>query len=359
MRLVGQAPMVPRTGSTARLARRAMLATASAARPAWFTVTMATGIVSVALLQAGFDVVSAVLFVLTIAAFSVTAVANLLRAAVLPGDLVAELGDGRQAFAVFATVAALDVAGARIAAAGNGPVAAAFAAAALATWLSLACVIPLRLARDRLSSTDVSGSWYLCAVATQSLAIAAAFLRLRGMLPTALAFWAGTAAFLLGALLYAAVSTAVMARLRTVGLRPDEPTAPYWVAMGAASITAFAAVQLRTAGAGPATIGAGTFTVMAAASWAVATCLLPVLAFRSARRHLHQPAPLRYRADLWMIVFPAGMYAVASMQVGTAAGWPALRLIGRVAVWPATAAWALVFLAMAAAAWSGWAARRR
>lgn len=335
-----------------------MITVASAARPAWFSVTMATGIVSVALLQANSPVVSTALLVVTIAALGVTAVANLVRAAAAPRDLSAEFGDARRSFTAFATVAALDVAGVRLVADCDAAVVAALIAAALLSWLLVACVIALRLARDRPSRTDVNGTWYLSAVAAQSLAIAAASLRSSGMLPSTLASWLGTAAFLVGTLLYLAVWVALVARLRAVGLRSDEPTAPYWVAMGAASITALAAAQLRLAGAGPATIGATTLTVLAIASWAAASCLLLPLAVRSAWRHLRWSAPLRYRADLWMVVFPAGMYAVASMQAGTAAGWPVLRMIGRAAVWPAMAAWTLVFVAMAASARSLWRSRR-
>jgi tellurite resistance protein TehA-like permease len=354
MQQVEQARTEPRTGSTRSQVRRAVVRTGAAARPSWFTMTMATGIVSVALLRAGNHALSAALLVVTLAAFCVTAAANLLRAAMLPADAAAELGDGSRAFTAFAVVAAMDVAADRLAGGGHSIATATLAAAALVTWLSLACLIPLRLARERPSATDVGGSWYLCAVATQSLAVVAAALRSAGTLPPPLASWAGTAAFLLGTLIYLAVSVAIVVRLRAVGLRKDEPTAPYWVAMGAASITALAAAQLHLAGAGPATIGAASFTVLASTAWVVATGLLPVLVVRSAWRHLRSSAPLRYRADLWMIVFPAGMYALASMQIGTAAGWPALRLVGRVAVWPATAAWILVFAAMAASALSPW-----
>ena len=44
-----------------------------------------------------------------------------------------------------------------------------------------------------------------------------------------------------------------------------------------------------------------------------------------------------------MIVFPAGMYATASMRIGTAAGLPLIRETGTAAAWVAAAAWAAVF----------------
>lgn len=58
------------------------------------------------------------------------------------------------------------------------------AGAALAAWLGFTCVIPARLAgwpRARPAITQVNGTWYLWAVGTQSLAIAAAFLSADGL----------------------------------------------------------------------------------------------------------------------------------------------------------------------------------
>ncbi len=318
------------------------------ARPAWFAVVMATGIVSIALLRVHSGLLSTALLFVALGCFCVIALANLTSAIASPGGPAGELRDASRAFTSFAVVAALDVVGARLADSGLTAAAAAFAAAAFAVWLLLASILPFRLAAGGpVRVKDVSGTWYLCVVGTQSLAIAAAFLRSGGMLPAALASWAGTTALLLGAFGYVAVSTTVALRLRAIGLPACEPTASYWVAMGAASITALAAAQLRLAAAGPATIGTFALTVIATASWAIASSLLPLLAVRSCRRHLSGTAPLRYRADLWMVVFPAGMYSVASIEVGTVTGWPVLRGIGVAAAWVAAAAWALTFAAMA------------
>lgn len=49
-----------------------------------------------------------------------------------------------------------------------------------------------------------------------------------------------------------------------------------------------------------------------------------------------------------MIVFPAGMYATASMRIGSATGAPAIHDAGSVAVWIAAAVWALAFAGMLA-----------
>ena len=119
---------------------------------------------------------------------------------------------------------------------------------------------------------------------------------------------------------------------------------------GAASITVLAAAQILGGPRSPALSAARTgLTAAAVAFWVLATGLIPLLAGRSAWRHLFRRQPLRYRSDLWMVVFPAGMYATASMRLGMVAGLPLIHAVGAVAAWPAAAAWAVTFTAMLAA----------
>ena len=127
--------------------------------------------------------------------------------------------------------------------------------------------------------------------------------------------------------------------------------APYWVAMGAASISAFAAARVAPlAGAAdpaarPVVTGGGL------AAWVVATCLVPGLAAVSVAR-LPRPLRLRYGTGGWVFVFPLGMYATAGLTLGAVAGVPLLHHVGAAAVWPAVAAWAVTAFVMGAVALS-------
>ncbi|HTX25580.1 MAG TPA: hypothetical protein VME19_01035 [Streptosporangiaceae bacterium] len=96
----------------------------------------------------------------------------------------------------------------------------------------------------RRAIADVSGTWQLRVVGTQSVAIAATSAYAAGTVPDRLAAWAASAAWAAGALLYVLVTALVITRLRTVGLAPGDPFAPYWVTMGAASITVLAAARI-------------------------------------------------------------------------------------------------------------------
>lgn len=348
------------------------------AAPGSFAMVMATGIVSTALLRTGSSHLSGLLLIIAVTSLAVLAVASAGRAAAFPADLRDDLTSPDRSFSAFALVAACNVVGDRLAADGHDLAAAALAGVALAAWLALTCLVPARLAvlqRGRSSVlprgrpavrlhlrpviSDVGGSWYLWAVSTQSLAIAATFLQAAGLLPVRAAALAAITAWSAGAAIYLAVTAAVAARLLLAGLRPQHATAPFWVAMGAASITALAAAQILGINGSPAVHAARPLiTGLAVIFWALATCLIPPLIARSAWRHLRRHAPLSYRAELWMIVFPAGMYATASMQLGAAAGLPLMQRVGTAAAWVAAAAWALTFTAMLVSPLAGRSPRR-
>lgn len=326
------------------------------AEPAWFAMVMATGIVSAALRQDGWPGPAQVLLAGAAACFAVIAVAVGWRAVRHPAALAAELGRPQRVFTAFAAVAACAVLGNGLTGAGPGGAAARIAAAVLAgaallLWLALtgwalACLGGwLRAGRP---VTAVNGTWYLWAVGTQSLAIAAAFLHAGGLLPARPAAAAAIAAWSAGLALYLVIMALVAARLLRARPGPRDATAPYWVAMGAASISAFAAARAAplTGAAFPAArpvIAGGGI-----AAWVLATCLVPALACFSVTR-LARPPRLRYGTGGWVFVFPLGMYATAGLTLGAVADVSLLHHVGAVAVWPAAVAWATTAFAMVTA----------
>jgi hypothetical protein len=240
-----------------------------------------------------------------------------LRTAAFPADLRRDLARPASAFTNFAFVAACGVLGNRLAGDGHNAAAAVLAAAALAGWPALTCLVPGRMAihyREPAAVTGISGNWYLWAVGTQSLAIAATFLVAGGLIRAQPATLAAIAAWSAGVTVYLLITVLVAVRLALADLGAQDPTAPYWVIMGGASITVLAAAQILR-GLGLAALGAArpVFTTAAVIFWAMASGLIPLLIARGVWRHLCRREPLGYRADLWTIVFPAGMYATASM----------------------------------------------
>ena len=322
------------------------------ADPRAFAMVMATGIVSVALRQAGSPVLSSALLWVASAAFVVLAAASVWRAAGFPRDVRADLTRSDRVFGYFAVAAAASVLAARLSGRGQREVVTVLAVFTALAWAGACCAaIAFLTARTgtRRAITDVNGTWQLWVVGTQSVAIAATSAYAAGVVPDRLAAWAGLVAWCAGAALYLLVTALVIARLLTVGLAPGDPFGPYWVTMGAASITVLAAAQiLHVTGPAVLAVSRPALTGLALAFWSVASALIPALTVIGTARWLRGQAAKGFRRELWMIVFPAGMYATASMRIGAEAGLPLIREVGTAAVWVAAAVWMGVFAWMTA-----------
>jgi tellurite resistance protein TehA-like permease len=141
----------------------------------------------------------------------------------------------------------------------------------------------------------------------------------------------------------------VTVALLTYPVGPAELTPPYWVFMGATAISVLAGAQILQLPPSP--LSAAVHAVLAGLSvmlWAFGTWLIPLLVVLGVWRHVVRRVPLTYEPGMWSIVFPVGMYAVASHELGTALNVSWLVTLGRDAAWPALATWTAVFVAMIA-----------
>jgi len=76
--------------------------------------------------------------------------------------------------------------------------------------------------------------------------------------------------------------------------------------------------------------------------WAFGTWWIPLLVILGLWRHARRHWPLTYEATLWSVVFPLGMYSVATLTFGKVAHLAFMKPLVRVMFWVAVAAWALV-----------------
>jgi tellurite resistance protein TehA-like permease len=60
---------------------------------------------------------------------------------------------------------------------------------------------------------------------------------------------------------------------------------------------------------------------------------------------------------LWSLVFPLGMFALASLRLSLAAGVPLLRTLSEGMVWIALAAWVATSIGLAWSVWRSFSAR--
>ena len=337
----------PATATASLLAR--LRSGISELDPGYFALVMATGIVSVAVGAAGAPGLSAVMLGLTIACYLVLVAAYGWRAGRYHSRFLADTADPAKAFALFTFVAGSDVLGARLAIDGHDAWTAVLLAVAAVAWLLLSYGIPLLLVSRRGTRplpAGINGLWFLWPVGTQSIAVAVTALPLapaRTLAPVAVCLWA------VGVVLYLLIAGLVLAGLLLFPAGPAGLSPAYWVFMGATAISVLAGagvLGLRTDALVVAVhpVVAGLSVVL----WAFGTWLIPLLIALGVWRHVVCRVPLRYGPSLWSMVFPLGMYCVASRALGSALHVSWLVTAGRDGTWIAFGAWALVFAAMIA-----------
>lgn len=319
--------------------------------PGYFSLVMATGIVSTAMYQDRQGWLSMLLLWLTVACYLVLLGVSAVRVVAFPDEFRADLFDSGRAFGLFTFVAATDVLGTRLALDGHHTIAFGLLAAGTAAWLVLGYLVPwtaVMSVAERPVLQRTNGTWFIWVVASQSVAVLAAVLQ-----PGRTDFWRQGLALLavtswsIGVFLYAAAGIFVSARMMLYPLRPEDLIPQYWVSMGGTAITVVAGARIVEMAHAPmvdATRGliAGTSVVF----WAFGTWLIPPLIAAGVWRHIIHRIPLRYEAPLWSVIFPLGMYAVGGKYLGTVDHLPIVYYIGSAESWIALAAWAVTFVAM-------------
>ncbi|MFE0451373.1 tellurite resistance/C4-dicarboxylate transporter family protein [Streptomyces sp. NPDC058914] len=284
---------------------------------------MATGILSIALHLAGYEELSRIALAATVAAWVALAADFVVRLLWMRERWRAEAGTP----AALTAVAATAVLGVRISALGPQPLAVALLALAAVLWpLLLTDVV-------RHWTRRMSGTVFLCCVATQALAVLGATLaRAEGEA------WLARAAlvlFWLGLVLYC------LALARFDVRQVAEGAGDHWVAGGALAISALASAKLLAAEGGGLYLwnqdDYGVLHTMTVALLALTLGWYAVLLFAE----VLWPRP-RYDVRRWATVFPMGMAAAATLSVGAAIDVPWLDGPGEVLLWMAVAAWLAV-----------------
>lgn len=337
---------MPNSATTSpRLAARAERALAELA-PGYFALVMGTGIVSIGLRMVGADAAALGLLVLAALAGIVLAVLYVLRWIRHRARMRADAKNPETAFGFFTIVAAASVVAVGLQQVGFGTASVVLLGVAAAIWIVLGYVLPWQvlMARDGepiLARTN--GSWFIWSVASQSLAVGLsglepatpAYANLLGLL-TVLAWSVGT-------ILYVGIAVLVILRIVHFGITPRQFEPTYWVAMGALAIAVvagagiFAMEPVPMVDASRGLIG-GTVVIF----WCFALWQYPLLAGAGFWRHAIHRVPLRYVPSLWSIVFPLGMFAVASLRLGRVEHLPLVEGVGIAGLVLAVLAWIAV-----------------
>ena len=311
---------------------------------------MATGIVSNGFFLLGHRPLSTALLAVDLVAYPLLLVALALRAALYPRRLRDDLVEPRLVFTFFTLVAGTDVLGLALHLRGHDRPAVWLWLFALGAWvlLSYFCFSVLTFANTEGVAEAVHGGWLIAIVATESLVILGVVLAPRFgsledlTLVTVYALWG------VGIVLYGIFITLFTHRIFFLRVEPDETGPLFWVVMGAAAISTNAGSTLI---ANPPELPFlramrpfvdGTTLIL----WAWGTWWIPLLVILGVWRHVVRRYPLRYHPAYWNLVFPLGMYSVATYRLSLAADYTPLQTVSRVMIWVGFAAWAATMLGL-------------
>lgn len=321
--------------------------------PGYFAFVMATGIISTGTFLLGPSWLSQALLGVAALGLVVLGAALVVRLAVFRSSVAADVQAPERVFGFFTIVAGMDVLGVRLGAAGHPLATAILAGLAAVVWLVLNYGVPASLLLRREHDSvlgGVNGSWLLWVVGTQSLSVAASALApvwpsQAGLLaPTAIGLWS------VGLVLYLLLVSLILLRWLTVATTPATLGPPYWILMGATAITVLAGAHIMSL---PLTLAVSHATVgfvdgFSFVLWAFGTWWVPLLIVLGFWRHVRSHWPFTYEPTLWSVVFPLGMYSVATLSYGDVAHLSFMPPIARVMLWVAVGAWAAVAAAFIA-----------
>lgn len=320
--------------------------------PAYFALTMATGIISIACHLLGFGRLAQALFALNIVFYPTLWVLTVSRIMRHRERVLEDLFHHGRSVGFFTTVAATCMLGSQTLLVGKLPqVALILWCVGIGLWVlltySIFTIITIKPEKPSLGE-GLNGGWLVAVVATHSVAVLGAQLaptltvfREQALL-FALAMWLG------GAMLYLWIISLIFYRYTFFTLQPSDLAPPYWINMGAAAIATLAGTLL---------ISASKFSPVALQIlpfvrgftlfwWATATWWIPMLVILSIWRHVYRQFPLRYDPLYWGAVFPLGMYTTCTFRLSQAIDAPYLIAIPRVSVFVALTAWSLAMFGM-------------
>jgi tellurite resistance protein TehA-like permease len=318
--------------------------------PGLFAFVMATGIVAIGAFLEDVDWLGRALYVVAAAGYVVIAVLMVARLVRYPRRFVDDLTSHARGFAFLTAVAGTQVLGAA-----SGVVHGWWGLGWALWWLGIVLWVVLLyttlfavVLRDPKPGLEagINGSWFLMTVATESIAVLGALLLPRtdsdALALTCLAF------FTLGIVLYLIVMTMVFLRWTFQPLEPTEADPPAWIAAGAVAITVLAgsnlllarATTIRVDRVGP------VLEVLVVLAWATATFWFPLMVAIGVWRHLVRRVPLRYHPSFWALVFPIGMYGVATYRMRDALGIAVLGWLPPVVLALALTAWTVTFVSL-------------
>jgi tellurite resistance protein TehA-like permease len=125
-------------------------------------------------------------------------------------------------------------------------------------------------------------------------------------------------------------------------------TPDYWIDMGALAIATLAGALLLSAADRWSLLGElrPFLAGFALLFWTTATWWIPLLLLVEIWRHVWGHVKWTYSPDYWSLVFPLGMYSMATAALGKALNLSFLNPVAAIFAWAAAFAWVVTFFGL-------------
>jgi len=327
---------------------RASLETMS---PGYFSMVMATGIMSLAAHLLAIPILPRALLALNWLLFAAIGLLALLRAWWHPGRVLHDLFDHSQAPGFFTFVAACSILGCQSLLIGHSlRLAMLLGGVGLAAWIAstytIFTVLTVKPEKPTLDK-GINGGWLLAVVATQSMSVLAALIAPEVLQPVRLELnFFALSMWLWGGMLYIWMMSLIFYRYTFFAFSPADLSPPYWINMGAMAISTLAgSLLIINTPHAPYLLSMlpfiKGFTVL---YWATGTWWIPMLVVLAIWRHGVRRFPFAYDPMYWGAVFPLGMYATSTLRMMQAMDLGFLGLLPHVIFGVGLAAWGLLFI---------------
>ncbi len=309
-------------------------------KPDVFAAVMAIGIVSIAARNHRYSKLSDMLGVLASLSLGLLVAVVIAAAVAKSRKLFWDLTDPDVTLQLFTFVAACAVLDTRLSF--NLAMLRVLGVVALLAWLVLIVLTARNMSAHRWAALrdHAHGAWELASVGTSGLAIVMSQISYytghRGWLLVAAPVWA-VAIGIYALMTWLILWRAVVERRHREGFAPDS-----WIMMGSLAIATLAGDELHQQVSGWLAAAVRTVTIV---TWAAATLWIPPLIYFGLHRITQRPDVLQFTGAWWSVVFPLGMYSVATDAMAAEVGVRAMQTISLVFFWDAFAVWLIVAVA--------------
>lgn len=310
---------------------------------------MATGIVGIAAQLEAMPLLAKALTWLNAFAFIVLWVMTLARIALYPREWFLDLIDHSRGVGFFTAVAGTSVLGSELVVVfGQYRLALVlwFLAAFLWVLLTYTIFTAFTVKQQKPSFAEgINGAWLLAVVATEAVSQLATLLSPISGVHQGQLLFLSLCLWLCGGMLYIWMISLIFYRYTFFVFSASDLMPPYWINMGAVAISTLAGVLLIERAPGVPFLMQMTpfLTGFTFFFWATATWWIPMLVILGIWRHGYKRFKFAYDPLYWGLVFPLGMYTVATRRLSEVTSLPFLQPIAHTFIFAAFLAWLITF----------------